>query len=89
MEYADQSSLYKYCERKAVADDIFHKPLQVQRKYYQSVLIIFGEIALGIRYLHENKIIHRDIKPENIMFKNSTVKIIDFGYSTEKQQTRT
>lgn len=58
-------------------------------KYYRRILIIFGEIALGIRYLHQNKIIHRDIKPENIMFKNQKVKIIDFGYSTKKEQPRT
>ena len=89
MEYANQSTLYEYCKRKVVTDQVFQRSAQAQLKYYRDILIIFGEIALGVRYLHKNGIIHRDIKPENIMFKNNTVKIIDFGYSTEKQQPRT
>ena len=89
MEYANQSTLYEYCKKKVVTENIFQKPVKLQRKYYQNILIIFGEIALGIRFLHKNGIIHRDIKPQNIMFKNNKVKIIDFGYSTEKQQPRT
>lgn len=44
---------------------------------------ILKDVANGLHYLHENKIIHRDIKPENILIKvdenGLQAKICDFG----------
>lgn len=42
---------------------------------------IMRMILLGIKYLHDNRIIHRDIKLGNILIKNDTVKICDLGLS--------
>jgi serine/threonine protein kinase len=39
------------------------------------------DIAKGIEYLHQNKVIHRDIKPENIMLSRGRAKIGDLGIS--------
>ena len=43
---------------------------------------IFGQILLGIEYLHKMGIVHRDMKPENLLldFENR-IKIVDFGLS--------
>ncbi|VDK66513.1 unnamed protein product, partial [Cylicostephanus goldi] len=49
------------------------------------------QIAKGMEYLHENKVIHRDLKSANILFdKEGVVKICDFGTShQQKKQTST
>ncbi|KAJ3219910.1 hypothetical protein HDU67_008439 [Dinochytrium kinnereticum] len=41
---------------------------------------IFAQIALAIKYLHENRVVHRDLKDENIVIdSNYMIKIVDFG----------
>ena len=48
------------------------------------------EIAKGMRYLHENKIIHRDLKSGNILLTESwTAKICDFGTAKQMEHTTT
>ena len=42
--------------------------------------IYFGQIVLGLEYLHAAGITHRDMKPENILINElGKVKIADFG----------
>ncbi|MEZ4649765.1 MAG: protein kinase [Candidatus Eisenbacteria bacterium] len=43
-------------------------------------LDILIQIASGLDYAHDNRVIHRDIKPGNIqVLENGRVKIVDFG----------
>lgn len=54
---------------------------------YNLLLKIIYQIADGLKYIHNKKIIHLDLKPENILILGSNIKIIDFGSSkktTEK-----
>lgn len=49
---------------------------------------LFIQMALGIQYLHQHKIVHRDIKPHNIFINEEGVlKLADFGISKAMDHT--
>lgn len=79
IEYANCGSLSHW---------IFKTPFPMEPNTYHGIA---GNIALGLRFLHENVgILHCDIKPDNILIQKSknngevTAKICDFGISIEK-----
>ncbi len=48
-----------------------------------------GQIAAGLHYAHERKIVHRDIKTANLFFtKDQLVKIMDFGIAKSLEEVR-
>ena len=50
--------------------------------------VIIGQVASGLAYLHDHKIIHQDIKPDNILIdENNDYVITDFGISLKAQST--
>ena len=85
MEFADQGSLANYVKKyivKKVGDDKVWKE--------SKILKIFIQLLLGLKRIHDNKIIHRDIKIQNILkFKDGQVKICDFGASAGGKTAKT
>ncbi|XP_023318841.1 mitogen-activated protein kinase kinase kinase 12 isoform X1 [Trichogramma pretiosum] len=77
MEYCESGPLYDYLrEGKSVP------PLRLSAWSKQ--------IAAGMRYLHEHKIIHRDLKSPNVLIaREDIVKISDFGTSREWNEKST
>ena len=62
----------------------------------ETVLNWFTQICLGMKHIHDRKIIHRDIKAQNIflMEKDNSIRLGDFGvarvldYTVAKAQTQ-
>lgn len=56
----------------------------------KTIKVYAKQILAGLEYLHENEVIHRDIKGSNILIhKDGTVKLADFGCSTQLGRTVT
>ncbi|KAG5505455.1 hypothetical protein GH5_03481 [Leishmania sp. Ghana 2012 LV757] len=52
------------------------------------VLVIFAQLALAIRYLHDLRIMHRDLKTSNVLLTRSgLIKLGDFGFSRQYQES--
>ena len=46
--------------------------------------LLCQDVVMGLKFLHEHKILHRDLKPQNILYKvhpKLSLKIADFGLS--------
>ncbi len=67
----------EYFERGDFSSFLRKRPLR--EKYAVKYL---KQIAEGIKYLLEHKILHRDLKPQNILVSQTgTLKITDFGFA--------
>eukprot|EP00668_Euglena_longa_P015333 GGOE01019406.1.p1 GENE.GGOE01019406.1~~GGOE01019406.1.p1 ORF type:complete len:664 (-),score=157.08 GGOE01019406.1:631-2622(-) len=74
MEYADGGDLLGRV--KAQKEDP-----QGRRFSEDQVMFWFIQMALGVKHMHDNKILHRDIKSANIFLtRENIVKIGDFGF---------
>lgn len=73
-ELCQGESLTKYIEE--------HGPLSDRL-----VDIVFRQLCSALSYIHKAGVGHRDLKPDNIIIgPNNTIKIIDFGLSTDDNQ---
>ncbi|PNW71561.1 hypothetical protein CHLRE_16g659400v5 [Chlamydomonas reinhardtii] len=67
-EYMSGGSVYDYIRRQ-------EGPLKLS-----AILKLAADVARGMDYLHQRKIIHRDLKAANLLMDdNAIVKIADFG----------
>lgn len=65
--------------------ELFDRVVSRGRFQETTAKVIFYQILLACKYLHDNKISHRDLKPENILLVSdqteTLVKVTDFGLS--------
>lgn len=65
----------RYCERGSATK-------LIGRASEDQVIKMLHDVASGLEYLHQKKIIHQDIKPDNILIAdNGDFMITDFGIS--------
>ena len=55
----------------SLSEFLSHADLQFEFKGFEHVVpVIAKEVAVGLKFLHENGIAHRDLKPANILLSN-------------------
>jgi tetratricopeptide (TPR) repeat protein len=55
----------------------------------RDVLLLGRQVAAGLQYAHERRIVHRDIKPSNLFFTHDKIlKITDFGLAKMIEEVR-
>ncbi len=76
----------QYCSNGSLYDILHNKEI----KHSLSEILNIGKgVAMGMAYLHENKIIHRDLKTSSVLMDEcKTIKIADFGLSCVKTASR-
>ncbi|XP_072858512.2 serine/threonine-protein kinase Nek3 isoform X1 [Pogona vitticeps] len=68
----------EYCDD----GDLMGKIIQQRGTFFPEEMILnwFAQICLGVKYIHEKRVLHRDIKSKNIFLtQRGKVKLGDFG----------
>lgn len=80
----EDQSIYLVFE---LMDENLHHLISARREPFEEATIrnVLKQVANGLVFIHDSKIIHRDIKPENLLCRDGllTIKIADFGLSKE------
>ncbi|XP_071789769.1 serine/threonine-protein kinase Chk2-like [Asterias amurensis] len=65
--------------------ELFDRVISVKKFDELTARVLFYQMLLATKYLHDNGITHRDLKPENILLTNdenqTLIKVTDFGLS--------
>jgi NIMA (never in mitosis gene a)-related kinase len=71
MEYADGGDLYNRIKEQKKIGKLWPE---------DQILDWFIQICLGVKHIHDRKILHRDLKSQNIfMTSGNDIKMGDFG----------
>ena len=80
MEHADGSSIEDEIKDRQMVTRLQNVPLELFAE--DQILSWFVQMCLGLKYVHERKVLHRDIKPANVFkTKSGIIKFGDFGVS--------
>ncbi|GFN76867.1 calcium/calmodulin-dependent protein kinase type 1 [Plakobranchus ocellatus] len=65
--------------------ELFDKIISIDKYSEDTAKMLFYQMAVAIKYLHDQGITHRDLKPENILLATdeleTLIKVTDFGLS--------
>ena len=76
-EFIDKNSLFDYLHKKKLTIP------------HQRIIEICEDIALGMCYLHDRKVLHCDLKSSNILVDSGwNLKLCDFGLSRRKRKRK-
>ncbi|KAH8924627.1 Pkinase-domain-containing protein [Atractiella rhizophila] len=85
---ATESSIYLIFELCA-GGELFDYLLERGRFTPMECRRIFGQLCLGVSYIHSMGVVHRDLKLENVLLDGMlNVKIADFGFGREFEGRR-
>ncbi|GAA5985564.1 hypothetical protein JCM10908_007024 [Rhodotorula pacifica] len=85
---ATESSIYLVTELCA-GGELFDYLVEQTRLSLAETRRIFGQLVLGVAYLHGEGVVHRDLKLENVLLdENVNVKIADLGFGREFEKGR-
>ena len=71
----------KFIPNNSLYNNLHDPESKLQLSPTEYNIIAYG-IAVGMEYLHQNKVIHRDLKPQNVLIDDKKFPIIcDFGSS--------
>ena len=80
---ATESSIYLVTELCA-GGELFDYLVEKGRLSLEETRQLFGQLVLGIAYLHGEGVVHRDLKLENVLLdERCRVKVADFGFGRE------
>uniref|UniRef100_A0A0G4G211 non-specific serine/threonine protein kinase n=1 Tax=Chromera velia CCMP2878 TaxID=1169474 RepID=A0A0G4G211_9ALVE len=80
--------IMEYCEGGDLADFLDRRRESGELLAESDILRYFGQLVVGLNYIHSQKIIHRDIKTSNIFLTNGRLKIGDFGIAKDLSGTK-
>ncbi|GAA6043697.1 hypothetical protein JCM8097_007484 [Rhodosporidiobolus ruineniae] len=85
---ATESSIYLITELCA-GGELFDYLVEQGRLSLPEARRIFGQLCLGVAYLHGEGVVHRDLKLENVLLdEHVNVKIADLGFARETEKGR-
>ncbi|KPI89440.1 putative protein kinase [Leptomonas seymouri] len=87
LEYANAGDLQTQVETRAQPPANTNNGAPIPYRE-EEVLVIFAQLCLAIRYLHNRRIMHRDLKTPNVMLtRRGLIKLGDFGFSRQYQES--
>jgi serine/threonine protein kinase len=79
MEFADAGDLRRHTKLRKAAKQLLTE---------SEVMFLFVQVAIAVQHIHSCYMLHRDIKSANILIlTNGLVKIADFGFSRQYEDT--
>lgn len=85
---ATESNIWLITELCA-GGELFDYLVEKGRLGEHEVRRMFGQLCLGVGYIHGQGVVHRDLKLENVLLdERCNVKIADFGFGREFEQRR-
>ena len=68
--------------------NVFCRQFNDKRLNDEQAFAIFSQIVKGVKYMHDHNVAHRDLKLTNILIdEDYAVKVIDFGFACEANET--